>query len=202
MSGDQQYELYVNGIRAGKGQAYCYPDTTYYETLDVTALLRPGAANALAIVTNWQGADQGTPCGRARASSRSSSIHHADGRRRPVGTDGSWRVRKGAWLPGTQRDLEGDLVDYTEQIDGPGATGGLAAPGLRRLELAAGDVLGRGPARPGPTWCSVRTRIVEAPVHPVSLTVLSSRVGGRRLRRGARGGSHRHGSTRGCRDGP
>ena len=36
VSGDQQYELYVNGTRAGKGQAYCYPDAQYYETLDVT----------------------------------------------------------------------------------------------------------------------------------------------------------------------
>ncbi|MGH9079302.1 MAG: hypothetical protein ACRDYE_04330, partial [Acidimicrobiales bacterium] len=29
VSGDQQYELYVNGVRAGKGQAYSYPDSMY-----------------------------------------------------------------------------------------------------------------------------------------------------------------------------
>ena len=47
VSGDQQYELYLNGVRAGKGQAYSYPDSMYYETLDVTGLLRAGAANAV-----------------------------------------------------------------------------------------------------------------------------------------------------------
>ena len=42
VSADQQYELYVNGVRAGKGEAYSYPDEQYYETLDVTRLLRAG----------------------------------------------------------------------------------------------------------------------------------------------------------------
>ena len=39
VSADQQYELDVNGQRAGKGEAYSFPDEQYYETLDITHLL-------------------------------------------------------------------------------------------------------------------------------------------------------------------
>ena len=63
MSGDQQYELYVNGMRVGKGQAYSFPDSQYYETLDLTAVLRPGAANAVGHRLQLAGGDQG-PSGR------------------------------------------------------------------------------------------------------------------------------------------
>ena len=63
VSGDQQYELYVNGTRAGKGEAYSYPDTQYYETLDVTRLLRPGAPNAFGLLYNWDGRPRAIPPG-------------------------------------------------------------------------------------------------------------------------------------------
>ncbi len=173
VSGDQQYELSLNGIRAGKGQAYSYPDATYYETLDVTALLHPGGSNAVGVVTNWQGPTKGHPAGEPGLIAQL-SIHYADGRRVTVGSDGSWRVRKGAWLPGSQRDLEGDQVDYTEQIDGPAQPVGWLLPGFDDSSWPRATVLGRGPSAPWTRLVSVRTRIVEAPVHPVSLTVLSS----------------------------
>ena len=65
VSGDQQYELYVNGTRAGKGEAYSYPDSQYYETLDVTRLLRPGAPNAVGLLYSWDGPTKGHPAGAA-----------------------------------------------------------------------------------------------------------------------------------------
>ena len=89
-------------------------------------------------------------------------------------TDGSWRVRPGAWLPGTQRDLEGDLVDYTENIDGPAEPVGWQLP---RFDDGAGrrpSVLGRAPTAPWTHLVPVRTRIVEEPVPAVSLTTLAS----------------------------
>ena len=63
VSGDQQYELYVNGTRAGKGQAYCYPDSQYYETLDVTNLLIPGCPQRRGPPLRLAGSDQGPPRG-------------------------------------------------------------------------------------------------------------------------------------------
>jgi alpha-L-rhamnosidase len=173
VSGDQQYELYVNGTRAGKGQAYCFPDSQYYETLDVTALLRAGAPNALAVVTSWQGATKGHPAGKPGLIAQLSMLH-ADGRRELLSTDGAWRVRAGAWLPGTQRDLEGDKVDFTENISGPDIPVGWLDPGFDDRTWAPAVVLGPAGVAPWRNLVSVRTRIVEEPLIARSLTRLPS----------------------------
>jgi alpha-L-rhamnosidase len=173
VSGDQQYELYVNGQRAGKGQAYSYPDSMYYETLDVTGLLLPGAANAAGLVTSWQGPTKGHPAGQPGVIAQI-NVHYADGRVETHVTDRRWRVLQGPWLPGTQRDLEGDLVDFTENIDGPAMPIGWQLPGFDDRSWAKATVFGRAPTPPWTSLVPVRTRIVEHPVPPVSLTTLSS----------------------------
>src|SRR5271165_1091273 len=173
VSGDQQYELSVNGTRAGKGQAYSFPDAMYYETLDVTELLAPGRANAVGVLTNWQGATKGHPDGVPGAIVQI-SVHHADGTTALITTDGSWRVLAGAWLPGTQRDLEGDLVDHTENVNGPAIPVGWDRPGFDDSAWAAATVLGPAGTAPWTHLVAVRTRTVEEPVAAVSLTRLSS----------------------------
>ena len=50
VSGDQQYEMSINGAQVGKGQAYSFPDSQYYETLDVTDALHAGA-NAIGLLS-------------------------------------------------------------------------------------------------------------------------------------------------------
>jgi alpha-L-rhamnosidase len=173
VSGDQQYELYVNGTRAGKGQAYCYPDSQYYETLDVTTLLTAGSPNAVALLYGWQGATKGHPAGHPGCIVQV-SILHSDGSTELIVTDGTWRALAGAWLPGTERDLEGDKVDYTENIDGPRIPVGWESPGFDDSGWLAASVLGPAGVKPWTHLVSVRTRIVEEPVMPVSLTTLSS----------------------------
>ena len=68
VSGDQQYELYLNGVRAGKGQAYCYPDS---HVLRDPRCHRPRSAPARptpsGIVSSWQGPTKGHPAGKPRA---------------------------------------------------------------------------------------------------------------------------------------
>ena len=172
VSGDQQYELYVNGTRAGKGQAYSYPDAQYYETLDLTALVRSGA-NAIGLLTTWDGATKGHPAGEPGAILQV-SVLHTDGQLELITTDGSWRVAKGAWLPGTQRDLEGDLVDYTENIDGRAVPIGWDQPGFDDHAWQPAEVLGRAGVAPWSHLVPVRTRIVEQPVAAKTLTRLSS----------------------------
>jgi alpha-L-rhamnosidase len=173
VSGDQQYELYVNGVRVGKGQAYSYPDAMYYESLDLTGVLRPGEANAFAMITNWQGPTKGHPAGTPGMIVQI-AVHTADGRTQTVVTDGSWKVEPGPWLPGTQRDLEGDLVDYTEHINGPAEPVGWKLPDFDDSAWTAATVVGRAPTAPWTRLVSVRTRIVEEQVPAVSLTTLSS----------------------------
>ncbi len=173
VAGDQQYELWVNGTRAGKGQAYSFPDAQYYETLDVTGLLRAHAANAVGVLTSWQGATKAHPAGTPGAIVQISVLHR-DGTHEVIVTDGSWRVAPGAWLPGTQRDLEGDLVDFTENIDGPAQPVGWDRPGFDDGSWAHATVLGAAGVAPWTHLVAVRTRIVEEPVHAVSLKRLAS----------------------------
>jgi alpha-L-rhamnosidase len=173
VSGDQQYELYINGKPAGKGQAYSYPDTQYYETLDVTSLLHAGAANAIGALYMWDPATKGHPEG-APGVIVQLSIDHADGTHEIVATDGSWRVHQGAWLPGKQRDLEGDIVDWTENIDGRKFPIGWDRPGFDDKGWAAATVVGPAGTAPWTNLVSVRTHIVEEPVQPVSVKTLAS----------------------------
>ncbi|MGD0380497.1 MAG: family 78 glycoside hydrolase catalytic domain [Acidimicrobiales bacterium] len=173
VSGDQQYELYVNGTRAGKGQAYCYPDSQYYETLDVTHLLNAGGPNALGLLYGWQGPTKGHPAAHPGCIVQV-SVLHSDGSTEMIVTDGTWRVRQGAWLPGTERDLEGDKVSYTENIDGPDIPVGWESPGFDDTTWAAAAVLGPAGVKPWTHLVSVRTRIVQEPVPAVSLTTLPS----------------------------
>ena len=173
VSGDQQYELYVNGFRAGKGPAYSFPDHHYYETLDVTGLLRPGSQNALAAVTAWDGPTKAHPASTPGLIAQL-SITHADGHHTLITTDRSWRVHPGAWLPGSQRDLEGDLVDFTENIDGPAVPVGWELPGFDDREWPAATVLGPAGVKPWTHLVTVRNRIVEQPISPVSLSTLST----------------------------
>jgi alpha-L-rhamnosidase len=173
VSGDQQYELYLNGTRAGKGQAYSFPDSQYYETLDAASLLRAGAANAVGIVSSWQGPTKGHPAGKPGVIAQI-SVLHGNGHREVIVTDGSWRVRRGPWLAGTQRDLEGDLVDFTENIDGQQEPVGWEEPGFDDGTWARATVFGSAGVTPWRHLVSVRTRIVEDPVPAVSLTTLAS----------------------------
>ena len=94
------------------------------------------AANAFGILYGWQGATKGHPAGQPGTIAQV-SVLHADGADATlVVTDGSWRVRAGPWLPGTQRDLEGDIVDYTENINGPDVPVGWESPGFDDQRVA------------------------------------------------------------------
>ncbi len=173
VSADQQYELYVNGSMAAKGEAYAYPDSQYYETTDITRLLKAGKVNAFGIIYSWQGPGKGRPEGTPGVIARI-TVLHADGTVDVITTDGTWKVLAGAWLPGVQRDEEGDPVDYTENINGPAEPIGWDKAGYRALGWQPAVVIGPHPTAPWTHLVSVRTRIVYEPVHAVSVSRLSS----------------------------
>ena len=173
VSADQQYELYVNGSMVAKGEAYAFPDSQYYETTNITRFLRAGKANAFGIIYNWQGPGKGRPEGTPGVIARI-TVLHADGEVDVITTDGTWKVLPGAWLPGVQRNEEGDPVDYTENINGPAEPIGWDEPGYRAVGWQPAQVIGPHPTAPWTHLVSVRTRIVYQPVHAVSITRLSS----------------------------
>jgi alpha-L-rhamnosidase len=173
VSADQQYELYVNGSMAAKGEAYAFPDSQYYETTDITHLLAAGKVNAFGIIYNWQGPGKGRPEGTPGVIARI-TVLHADGTVDVITTDGTWKVLPGAWLPGVQRDEEGDPVDYTENINGPAEPIGWDEAGYRALGWQPATVIGPHPTPPWTHLVSVRTRIVYEPVPAVSVSRLAS----------------------------
>ena len=173
ISADQRYELYVNGKLAGKGEAYEYPDRQYYETNDLTGLLEPGAGNAFGISYNWQGPGKGRPEGRPAVIAQI-SVWHADGAHELLVTDGSWRVFPGPWLPGTERNQQGDAVSHTEHINGLLEPQGWNQPGFDDRAWPAAGVIGSPPVAPWTHLVSVRTGVVYQPVPAVSVTRLAS----------------------------
>ncbi len=110
----QQYELHVNGVRAAHGPSFSYPDEQYYETTDVTSLVRAGAPNVFAFVTHWSSGGQGRP-DSTEAFIAHITIDHADGTREVIVTDGSWRTRTGPWIAGAPRNGEGDFVEHLDE---------------------------------------------------------------------------------------
>lgn len=171
VSASHQYELHVNGTVAGRGPSFCYPDDQYYQTLDVTDLLRPGADNAIGIIHHWYGPGKGRPAS-APGLILQLSVEHADGSREVVISDGSWKVARAPWIPGRQRNL--DSGDYIETLDGSAWPLGWDEPGFDDRSWATATVRGRHPAPPFTHLIAQRTRIVEEPVAPVSLVKLAS----------------------------
>jgi alpha-L-rhamnosidase len=64
LSACQNYELYLNGKSVGKGLAYSYPQYTYYNSYDVTALM--SNTTTISAMTHWYGGGQGRPKGENR----------------------------------------------------------------------------------------------------------------------------------------
>jgi alpha-L-rhamnosidase len=165
----QQYELHVNGTRAAVGPSYSYPSEQYYETTDVTRLVRAGASNAFAFVTHWATASQGRP-DSPEAFIAHISIDHADGTRQVLTTDGSWRTRTAMWIPDGPRNDEGDL---TEHIDERLVPTGWDEPGFDDHAWPAAVVLGRHPWLSYSHLVAARTHIVFQPMKPVRLKRLA-----------------------------
>jgi alpha-L-rhamnosidase len=173
VSADQQYQLWVNGVKAAAGPALGYPDSQHYEATDVSRLLRPGGANAVGLLYHWNGVGKGRPAG-APGVIAELSIGHADGSHELLVTDGTWRVTRAPWLPSTPRNEEGDPVDSTEHVNGAGWPTGWDQPGFDDRLWQPAVVIGRPPVAPWTHLAWQRTRIVEAPVAAKRLTVLAS----------------------------
>ena len=100
-----QYELTLNGARAGDGLLAPgwtdYAKTCLYDTLDVTALLRPGAnAAGLSLAGGMYNVQEGrfvkfVSADRPLAALGQLRLEYADGTVETVGTDDRWRVAPG-----------------------------------------------------------------------------------------------------------
>jgi alpha-L-rhamnosidase len=166
----QQYEMRVNAVRAAHGPSFSYPDEQYYETTDVTGMVRAGAPNVFAFVTHWSTGGQGRP-DSTEAFIAHITVDHADGTREVIVTDGSWRASTGPWVAGTPRNGEGDLVEHIdERLDPVGWDG----PRFDDHTWPTAVDLGTHPWPPFTHLVAARTHVVETARRPVTLKRLDA----------------------------
>lgn len=127
------YRLYLNGKPVGDD--YFTPDWTdykkrvYYDTYDVTSLVRSNGPNAIGGIlgAGWYAGGVGWQQMRNHYGDKPRlfaqlEIEMADGTTQTIGTDGSWKTAFGPYLEG--EFLAGETYDARQEIPG------WAAPGL------------------------------------------------------------------------
>ena len=169
VSAGQQFQLHVDGEIVGTGQAFSYPDSQYYEAIDVTHALRAGEDNVIGLLYHWYGVGKGRPDEPAAVIAQI-SVWHADGTHETIATDGTWKVARAAWLASTPRNLQRDPVDVTEHVDGLHEPVGWDAPGdFDDSGWSHATPIGRPPVAPWTSLTSAHPPIVYQPVTARSL---------------------------------
>jgi alpha-L-rhamnosidase len=171
ISATHQYAIHINGALVGKGQAYHHPQFQYYNSYDVTPLLKPGTENQIAVFQHWFGGGQGRPAGE-RGMIFKAIIHHADGTRTELVSDGDWKQSKvAAWSDKAEHRNRGEGVGFIERIDARLVTPDWLLPSFDDSSWQAAYVIGTHPIKP---WTGVlapqATRITETIIRPASIT--------------------------------
>ncbi|MFD2331259.1 alpha-L-rhamnosidase C-terminal domain-containing protein [Cohnella sp. GCM10020058] len=128
VSADSRYRLYVNGVSAAVGPCKGNGNVHYYETIDVSGLLRAGA-NAIAVKVVHFAASEPLRMGEAGPISvfRSSQgglllegvLEGADGGERlMLKTDASWRCLKDSSTCYEPGEMGRHYLGYPETVDG------------------------------------------------------------------------------------
>jgi alpha-L-rhamnosidase len=170
ISSVHKYALYLNGALQLKGPAYHYPQFQYYNAVDVTSAIVPGATNVFAIFNHWFGGGQGRATS-ARGVLMKAVIHYTDGTSSVIGTDGTWKQTQAtAWITG-QPQRGGEGVGYIERIDARNLLPDWNSVAFNDAAWANATVIGGQPTAP---WTGTLnpdlTRIEESVRAPLTIT--------------------------------
>jgi alpha-L-rhamnosidase len=173
ISSCHKYELWINGKMTGKGPAYHRPQFQYYNAYDVTAHLRPGQPNAIAVFNRWWGRGQGRP-GAERGLIAKLVVHYADGATTIIGTDGTWKQHRAEqWELGTPKRNRSNGIGFFEKIHADRIIHGWQAIDFNDSAWKQVEVIGPHPTKP---WTGVLqadlTRAIETEYKPVAWTQL------------------------------
>jgi alpha-L-rhamnosidase len=173
VAASHQYELYLNGQLADRGQAFAYPGEGYYQTTDVTALVKAGQPLAIGVIYHWYGSGQGRPAGEPGMLARV-VVDHQDGSHDVVVTDGTWRVRRAPqWQTGAPK-RNGDSGDFVEHIDARQVLSGWSQPAYdaSASPWSAPQVIGAHPAGVFTHLKGQPSRLGYETISPVSVKTL------------------------------
>jgi len=148
LSACHKYELWVNGAAVGKGPAYHQPQYQYYNAYDVSALLKVGASNTLALFNRWWGSGQGRPKGE-RGMIAKLIVEHSDGTTTTLCSDGAWRQQRAEqWEPNTGKRNRTNGIGFIENIQASRITDGWEQPGFDDSGWSPVTVIGPHPTAP------------------------------------------------------
>jgi alpha-L-rhamnosidase len=171
VSAAHKFLLFANGDQLGAGPSFSYPDEQYAQSIDVTASIHPGQANALGVLHHWYGPGQGRPAS-APGLIVQLSLHYANGREVTYGTDGTWKERQAEWLPSVLRNTDGS--DFVESVDGSAHPVGWADPNFDDAGWTASIVRGPAGVQPFTDIYAQRTQIADHVVAPVRFRTLDN----------------------------
>lgn len=174
VSACHSYELYINGQFVGKGFNNHYPQYSYYNAWDVTALLKKNTENLLSCLTHWYGGGQGRATG-SRGMILKTVIKYTDGTQTVIGTDKSWKQTQASqWLLG-QPQRNGEGVGRVESVDSRKAIANWNKVNLNDSNWKNVTEIGSQPTTPWTgTLQSDLTRIIEKEIKPASIQNLGN----------------------------
>ena len=111
VSGSQDYELSVNGVRIGRAQSYDYPGETKYQGWDITDAVKGKDSMAIGVLTSYFGGAQGRAVSKPGLLGKF-VVYYADGSSQTVVTDGTWLTHDTAYSNLGARNGEGDEIEY------------------------------------------------------------------------------------------
>ena len=113
VSGCQDYELSVNGVRIGRAQTFDYLGETKYQGWDITEAIEGADSMAIGILACYYGGGQGRAVTCPGLIGKF-IIYYADGTTRVTVTDESWLTHGTGYYNVEPRNSEGDEIEYCD----------------------------------------------------------------------------------------
>ena len=113
VSGSQDYELNVNGVRIGRAQTYDYPGETKYQGWDITDAVKGKDTLTVGVLASYFGGAQGRAVSKPGLLGRF-TVYYTDGTAQTVVTDESWLTHDTAYSNLGARNSEGDEIEYCD----------------------------------------------------------------------------------------
>lgn len=169
ISATHKYTLYINQSLVGKGPAFAEPAYQYYNSFEVTDLLKKNKENNVSVLYHWFGGGQGRPAS-ARGLIMKLIVEYDDGTLSEIGTDGTWKIKKAEqWKYVGQRNA-GEGVGYIEKIDARDIIQDWNSISFDDRSWANATVIGDHPTAP---WTgrllTDQTKIVESEIKPIAV---------------------------------
>ncbi|MEV6303074.1 family 78 glycoside hydrolase catalytic domain [Actinoplanes sp. NPDC051861] len=159
-SGSHSWALWVNGREADRGSTFSYPGEGFYQSTDITALVRGRSTITLGALLHWYGGGQGRAAGTPGLLVKV-VVEYTDGTTQTITTDPTWRVREAPYRESPLRNGEGDRIEHAD-AQRAAEIGPWRQPGFDDSAWAPPVVLGAHPAAPFTHLTGLDARIVSS----------------------------------------